>query len=130
MDYLNEAVMDEEELKKLQGSKSAVQLKTIESILKVADNVSYEHNTVYVEFENLTFVIKPKTYLITVKMKGSKLMDPDRSKRWYYLNLTYQINGKEIDLGNVDLGKIPYYGDDEKLAKINKKIAKFKLKFL
>lgn len=124
---LNEAILDQQELNELGYGKDSVRAKAIDGILANADRVEYKNNEVLAHYENITFKVKADRALIAKKV--GRLMDDSKSKYNYFLELSYQIGSKVKFLGYVGLGSIPYNGDADKLAKINKKIAKYKLNF-
>ena len=124
---LNEAALDQQELNELGYGKDSVRAKAIDGILANADRVEYKNNEVLAHYENITFKVKADRALIAKKV--GRLMDDSKSKYNYFLELSYQIGSKVKFLGYVGLGSVPYNGDADKLAKINKKIAKYKLNF-
>ena len=124
---LNEATLDQQELDELGYGKDSVRAKAIDGILANADRVEYKNSEVLAHYENITFIVKAGKSLIAKKV--GRLMDDSKSKYNYYLELSYQIGSKVKFLGYVGLGSVPYNGDVYKLAKINKKIAKYKFAF-
>lgn len=124
---INEAVLDQQELDDLGYGKDSVRAKAIDGILVNADRVEYNRDEVLAHYENITFIVKADRALVAKKV--GRLIDDSKSKYNYFLELSYKIGSRTKFLGYVGLGSVPYYGDAEKLAKINKKIAKYKLSF-